>query len=237
MTYNNGLWGISRMDQVLAHETGHVFWATDEYNGINEYSGYLNAKDTEGSGCLMDTCALSLSAGTKQQIGWKDTDGDSILDIIDTNPDTNLIPYTPDPTTSTTLVYTGFAQVVPYPNNNSAVLLTVLINVVPKLKVSCQEVFAPLVVVYKYSDIDDALQQVNDSDFGLQAGIFTNDARIIFKAYKALEVGGVIVGDVPTYRIDHMPYGGVKQSGLGREGVRYAIEEMTEPKLLVMNLK
>jgi len=113
---------------------------------------------------------------------------------------------------------------------------TVLADVKPDLKISCQEVFAPLVVLYKYSDFDDALNQVNDSDFGLQAGVFTNDAQKIFKAYDKLEVGGVVIGDVPTYRIDHMPYGGVKNSGLGREGVRYAIEEMTEPKLLVMNL-
>jgi hypothetical protein len=118
MTYDNGLWGITRMHQVLAHEVGHVFWATDEYNGNPEYSGYLNALDNEGSGCLMDTCALCISPGTHLQLGWKDTDGDSILDILDTNPDTNLDPYLPDPTTSTTLVYTGSAQVVPYPNNN-----------------------------------------------------------------------------------------------------------------------
>ena len=118
MTYDNDGWGISRMHQVLAHETGHIFWATDEYDGNNEYSGYLNVMDNEGSSCLMDTCALCLSAGTKGQIGWRDTDGDSIPDIIDTNPDTNLIPYSPDPTTSTTLVYTGSAIVVPYPNNN-----------------------------------------------------------------------------------------------------------------------
>jgi hypothetical protein len=118
MTYDNGLWGITRMDQVLAHETGHVFWATDEYNTVNEYSGYLNAMDNEGSGCVMDTCTLCLSTGTQLQIGWKDTDGDNILDIIDTNPDTNLDQYLPDPTTSATLVYTGSAIVVPYPNNN-----------------------------------------------------------------------------------------------------------------------
>ena len=118
LTYDNGLWGISRMDQVIAHENGHIFWASDEYNQIPEWSGYLNAKDTEGSGCLMATCAWCLSLGTQQQIGWKDTDGDGILDIIDTNPDTNLIPYSPDPTTSTTLVYSGSAIVVPYPNNN-----------------------------------------------------------------------------------------------------------------------
>ena len=118
MTYDNDGWGITRMDQVLAHETGHIFWATDEYDGNPEASGYLNAVDNEGSGCVMDTCTLCLSAGTQLQIGWKDTDGDGILDIIDTNPDTNLDPYLPDPTTNTTLVYTGYGIVVPYPNNN-----------------------------------------------------------------------------------------------------------------------
>jgi acyl-CoA reductase-like NAD-dependent aldehyde dehydrogenase len=115
-------------------------------------------------------------------------------------------------------------------------LPTVLTDVKTNLNLSCQEVFAPVVVVTKYSDIDQAFREVNDSDFGLQAGLFTNDAKEIFKAYDTLEVGGVVVGDVPTYRIDHMPYGGVKNSGMGREGTRYAIEEMTEPKLLVMNL-
>jgi acyl-CoA reductase-like NAD-dependent aldehyde dehydrogenase len=113
---------------------------------------------------------------------------------------------------------------------------TVVSRVDPKLRLSCQEVFAPLVVIYKYSDATAALDQVNDSDFGLQAGVFSNDARFIFQAFEKLEVGGVIVGDVPTYRIDPMPYGGTKLSGLGREGVRYAMEEMTELKLLVMNI-
>lgn len=113
---------------------------------------------------------------------------------------------------------------------------TVVTDVEPGLKLSCQEVFAPLVVVYRYQHIDDALNQVNNSDYGLQAGIFTHDARIIFKAFEILEVGGVMVGDVPTFRIDPMPYGGTKLSGLGREGVRYAMEEMTEMKLLVVNM-
>ncbi len=113
---------------------------------------------------------------------------------------------------------------------------TVLINVKSNLQLSCQEVFAPVVIVSEYSNINQAFHEVNDSDYGLQAGLFTNDAKAIFNAYDSLEVGGVIVGDVPTYRIDHMPYGGVKNSGMGREGTRYAIEEMTEPKLLVMNL-
>jgi len=115
-------------------------------------------------------------------------------------------------------------------------LPTVMTNVDPELKVSCQEVFAPLAVVYTFDKVEEAIKEVNNSDFGLQAGLFTNDAKAIFTAYKELEVGGVVIGDVPTWRIDHMPYGGTKLSGMGREGVRYAIEEMTEPKLLVMNL-
>ncbi len=91
--------------------------------------------------------------------------------------------------------------------------------------------------VEPYDDFDQALRLVNKSPYGLQAGLFTRDAKLIFNAYEELEVGGLIAGDVPAFRIDHMPYGGVKDSGLGREGLRYAIEEMTEPKLLVMNLK
>nr|MCU0493165.1 aldehyde dehydrogenase family protein [Chloroflexaceae bacterium] len=77
---------------------------------------------------------------------------------------------------------------------------------------------------------------VNEGDFGLQAGLFTNDMKLIWRAYESLDVGGVIVNDVPTWRVDHMPYGGVKQSGFGREGIKYAIEEMTELKLLALNL-
>ena len=118
LTYDNGAWGITRMDQVCAHETAHIFWATEEYNHALEYSGYLNASDNDGSGCLMDTNALCLSAGTKGQIGWRDTDSDNIHDIVDTNPDTTLTPYNPDPTTDTTLVFLGSATVVPFPNNN-----------------------------------------------------------------------------------------------------------------------
>jgi acyl-CoA reductase-like NAD-dependent aldehyde dehydrogenase len=108
----------------------------------------------------------------------------------------------------------------------------VLTGTRPEMKVNCQEIFAPVITV----EADDAVRQVNSSPYGLQAGIFTRDAKLLFHAYEELEVGGVIAGDVPSFRIDHMPYGGIKDSGLGREGLRYAIEEMTEPKLLVMNL-
>ena len=114
---------------------------------------------------------------------------------------------------------------------------TVLTGTRPEMKVNCQEIFAPVVTVEPYDDFNQALKQINNSPYGLQAGLFTRDAKLIFNAYEELEVGGLIAGDVPAFRIDHMPYGGVKDSGLGREGLRYAIEEMTEPKLLVMNLQ
>jgi acyl-CoA reductase-like NAD-dependent aldehyde dehydrogenase len=113
---------------------------------------------------------------------------------------------------------------------------TVLTRTRPDMRVNCMEIFAPVATVEPYTAFDEALRLINNSPFGLQAGLFTHDAKLIFQAYEALDVGGLIVGDVPTFRIDHMPYGGVKDSGLGREGVRYAIEELTERKVLVMNL-
>src|SRR6266550_565182 len=114
---------------------------------------------------------------------------------------------------------------------------TVLTGTRPEMRVNCEEVFAPVVTVEPYDEFDDAIHQLNESPYGLQAGVFTNDVRLLFSAYEKLEVGGIVVGDIPSFRIDHMPYGGIKDSGMGREGLRYAIEEMTEPKLLVMNLR
>jgi acyl-CoA reductase-like NAD-dependent aldehyde dehydrogenase len=112
---------------------------------------------------------------------------------------------------------------------------TVLTGTRPAQRVNCLEIFAPVVTVEPYKEFAEAVRAVNDSKYGLQAGVFTRDAKLLFAAYEALEVGGVIAGDVPTFRIDHMPYGGVKDSGMGREGLRYAIEEMTERKILVVN--
>ncbi len=112
---------------------------------------------------------------------------------------------------------------------------TVLTDTSPEMKVSCMEVFGPVVTVVKVRDFEEGVQAVNDSLYGLQAGIFTNDMRNAFAAFEEIEVGGLVINDVPTYRVDHMPYGGVKQSGFGREGIKYAIEEMTEPRLMVLN--
>ena len=112
---------------------------------------------------------------------------------------------------------------------------TVLADVKEDMRVSCQEVFAPVVALFRYDDVSDAIRAAGRSEFGLQAGLFTNDLRVIDEAFDELETGGLIVNDVSTFRVDHMPYGGVKSSGSGREGLRYAIEEMTELKLLTLN--
>ena len=97
------------------------------------------------------------------------------------------------------------------------------------------EVFGPVVVVEPYDTFEEALDLANEGRFGLQTGVFTRDVGRLFQAFETLHVGGVIANDVPSYRIDNMPYGGEKDSGLGREGVRYAIEEMTELRLLALN--
>jgi acyl-CoA reductase-like NAD-dependent aldehyde dehydrogenase len=113
----------------------------------------------------------------------------------------------------------------------------VLTGTKAEMKVNCQEIFGPVVTVEPYQTFDEALRRINNSNYGLQAGVFTRDVKLLFQAYEELEVGALIAGDIPSFRIDQMPYGGVKDSGVGREGLRYAIEEMTEPKLLVMNLR
>jgi glyceraldehyde-3-phosphate dehydrogenase (NADP+) len=111
---------------------------------------------------------------------------------------------------------------------------TILENVPVEAQVCSNEAFAPLVVIFPFNEFGDAIRQVNDSFFGLQTGVFTNDLANSWQAFNELEVGGVIVNDIPTYRIDHMPYGGVKDSGQGREGLRWAIEDMTEIRIMVL---
>ncbi|MBI5971353.1 MAG: aldehyde dehydrogenase family protein [Deltaproteobacteria bacterium] len=113
---------------------------------------------------------------------------------------------------------------------------TVLTGTKPSMKVCREEAFAPIVTLEPYDKFEDAVNEVNGSTYGLQAGVFTKDASRIFYAYENLEAGGVIINDIPTFRTDNMPYGGVKQSGFGREGVKYAMEEMTEVRLLAMKV-
>ena len=111
---------------------------------------------------------------------------------------------------------------------------TILANVPRNARICSEEAFAPVVIIERFSDFSSAIAAVNESRFGLQCGLFSNDLAHVRTAFDELEVGGVIVNDVPTYRIDNMPYGGVKDSGLGREGVRWSMDEMTEIKLLVL---
>jgi acyl-CoA reductase-like NAD-dependent aldehyde dehydrogenase len=112
---------------------------------------------------------------------------------------------------------------------------TVLVDTTPSMRVNRTEIFAPVITVTPYETFDEAIALANDSDFGLQAGLFTRDAGRIHRAFSDLRVGGLIVNDISAFRMDHMPYGGVKDSGLGREGPRYAIHEMTEERLMVYN--
>ncbi|HLO11831.1 MAG TPA: aldehyde dehydrogenase family protein [Pseudoneobacillus sp.] len=113
---------------------------------------------------------------------------------------------------------------------------TILLNVLATEKISCQEAFAPVVHVNSFDCFTEAINHVNDSDYGLQAGVYTSNLPHAFQAVKQLHVGGVMINDIPTFRVDHMPYGGVKLSGMGREGIKYAIEEMTELKLVSFKL-
>lgn len=112
---------------------------------------------------------------------------------------------------------------------------TVLSNTLPEMRVVSEEVFAPVVVIEKFSDFGDAIQMANHSKYGLQAGVFTKDLANAHKAAQELEYGGILINDVPTFRVDNMPYGGMKDSGFGREGVRYAMQEMTEEKIVVIS--
>ena len=112
---------------------------------------------------------------------------------------------------------------------------TLLVDVPEHLSVCAEEAFAPIVVLSPYDDVDAAIERANDSPFGLQAGLFTNDIRVINRAFERLEVGALIVNDVNTFRVDQMPYGGAKRSGHGREGMRWTIREMTEERLLVID--
>ena len=113
---------------------------------------------------------------------------------------------------------------------------TILTETTPDMPVNREEIFAPVITVSPYDDFEEAIARANDTDYGLQSGVFTQNVNRVMRAFESVEVGGLQVNDVSTFRVDQMPYGGVKGSGIGREGPRYAIEEMTEAKLMVINL-
>jgi acyl-CoA reductase-like NAD-dependent aldehyde dehydrogenase len=131
-------------------------------------------------------------------------------------------------------IASGATAVVRGERNGAYLGPTVLTDVPRDAEISCQEAFGPVALLSRFSEFDLALDEVNDSRFGLQAGIFTNDLKHAWRAFDRLKVGAVLVNDAPTWRVDTMPFGGVKDSGLGREGIRYAIEDMTELRTLVL---
>ncbi len=108
---------------------------------------------------------------------------------------------------------------------------------VPKTcRLGHEEVFGPVVILYKIDNLDEAIKEANDVVYGLHAGIFTSNLNTAFKAIKEIDVGGIMINDSSDYRIDGMPFGGVKNSGLGREGIKFSLQEMTEPKVVCFNL-
>ena len=118
--------------------------------------------------------------------------------------------------------------------NKAVIEPTIISGTDRKCNINAKEVFAPLLTLNEFDDFKKAVEEVDNSDFGLQAGVFTNNIQNAFYAYENIEVGGVVINDVPTFRMDSMPYGGAKQLGIGKEGIKYAIEEMTERKILVL---
>ena len=114
---------------------------------------------------------------------------------------------------------------------------TVLVDVPDGARVGCEEVFAPVVSIYPFTDLREAVRLSNEPDYGLLAGIFTRDMENAFYAIREMDVGGIMVNDSSDFRVDQMPFGGVKRSGLGREGIRFALQEMTEPKVVCFNLQ
>ncbi|HEX6261597.1 MAG TPA: aldehyde dehydrogenase family protein, partial [Actinomycetota bacterium] len=113
---------------------------------------------------------------------------------------------------------------------------TILGQTTPEMKVRCEEIFGPVTTVTSYETWEDALAEVNNSEYGLQAGVFTSSLDRAFEAHRELQVGGVVVNDQSAFRADQMPYGGAKESGYGREGLRYAMEDMTEPRIMVLKV-
>ena len=122
------------------------------------------------------------------------------------------------------------------PQGGRFYLPTILTHLKPDMKVVCQEVFGPVLMVDSYEQFDDAIRATNNSIYGLQAGVYTKDMSLALKAAREIECGGVIVNDTAYYKVSNMPYGGMKRSGFGKEGGKYAVREMTEEKLVVLNL-
>ncbi len=200
-------------------------------NGGFFYAGQscISAQRIFVHSAIYDEFSALLKAKTESLIFGNPADEKTQIGPLITKSEANrVMKWIDDATENGAQILTGGKR------NGNVISPTILTETHSKMAVNCREIFGPVLTLMPFDDFEKALDLVNDSKYGLQAGVFTNDVNRIQKSYKKLEVGGVIINDVPTWRIDHMPYGGVKNSGIGREGVRYAIEEMTERKLLVI---
>ena len=203
MTYDNDGWGIDKMDLVTAHEIGHIFYATDEYDGVTESSGYLNVADVEGSGGIMDGNGANwfLSSGTRGQVGWQDSDGDGLQDIVDTFPDTIFEIYSPNPTYYQTITFTGSATENPYPNMNPKGGKDVTINTIAKVEWSIDSS-----TWFEATPIDGTFDEaVEDFTFitpSLTPDIYTIEARAVNSVNN---VGMSYVLDIASIIADSFP--------------------------------
>jgi acyl-CoA reductase-like NAD-dependent aldehyde dehydrogenase len=167
-----------------------------------------------------------ISATEKLQVGHPLEESTDIASLISVTEAERIVTWIDDAVRNGAKLLTGGKQ------TRATVTPAVLQDVPKSARMACCEVFGPVVAINTFSNLDDAVREVNDTPYGLQAGIFTRDLASAFHAARALRVGGVMINDIPGFRADNMPYGGVKESGMGREGPRYAIEEMTESKLI-----
>ncbi len=174
-------------------------------------------------------CELLVDAVGELAVGDPWTDATDVGPLIDENAARRVESWVDEAVDGGARVLAGGTR------SGTVVQPTVLADVPPQSPVLRDEVFGPVLAVEPVDGVDDGLRRINDSRFGLQAGVFTHDIAVAFRAHRELEVGGVIVGDVPTFRAEQMPYGGVKESGIGREGVRSAMDDYTEPRLMVLS--
>jgi acyl-CoA reductase-like NAD-dependent aldehyde dehydrogenase len=167
-----------------------------------------------------------VEATQKLRIGHPMDESTDIASLISEDEAKRVVSWIDDAVSRGATLVTGGER------SHATVTPAVLANVPPTAKMSCGEVFGPVVAINRFSDLDEAIDAVNDTPYGLQAGIYSSNIQRAFHAARRIKAGGVIINEIPGFRADNMPYGGVKDSGVGREGPRYAIEEMTELKLI-----
>ncbi len=207
-------------------------WAADRIATFSNYQAGQSCISVQRAlvavSCYDDFVPRLISAVEGLAVGDPAADATQVGPVINEEAAERILAWVDEAVAEGATVLTGGQR------DGTTVEPTVLADVPAAAKVSCEEVFGPVLVVEKVADTAAAFARVNDSPYGLQAGVFTHNLQTAFAAHRDLEVGGVVVGDVPSYRADQMPYGGAKQSGVGREGVRYAMSDFTYERVMVL---